>query len=123
MLEMFRSTATHDIALGADALRYVMTHGHTISVPDQALRFAEKVAILSVQRREDESPTVLAAVNIALDLIASTLRRREQLDREGSRNSLPPVTPAQDLPGGHPVRTIRPVPSMPPAGAAAVMTF
>ena len=80
----FESTADSGLELGADALLFVMAHGHTISVPTQALMFAEKVGVISIARRETPD-AVLSGVNRALDLIAASLRTRDRLDRETPR--------------------------------------
>lgn len=42
MLIPFVTHADDPIAIGADALLYVMAHDHTITIPTTALQFAEK---------------------------------------------------------------------------------
>ena len=116
----FQSSAGSGLELGADALLYVMAHGHTISVPTQALLFAEKVGVISIARR-DTPVLVLADVNRALDLIAASLRTRERLDREPD-NGAPTCAPAPaDNPtGGLRSKLVPPAPSTPPNDGAAV---
>jgi hypothetical protein len=116
----FHSGAESGLELGAEALLYVMAHGHTISVPTQALLFAEKVGVISIARRDTPVP-VLADVNRALDLIAASLRTRERLDREAKDGS-PTCGPASaDNPaGGLRSKLEPPTPRTPPNDGAAV---
>lgn len=79
----FHSDAIGGLEYGADALLFVMAYGHTISVPDHALMFAEKVAIVSIARRDTPEP-VLRDVNRAIDIIAASLRDRTKIDAEAS---------------------------------------
>ncbi len=113
--------AANEWALGSLALLYVMAYDHTVSVPDQALRFAEKVGVLSIARRETPDP-VLRDVNRALDLIAVSLRQRDRLDRDRATalaalaDPEPPPPPPS---GGYRVRRPIPITPQPPAGATA----
>lgn len=77
------ANAVDGLRLGADALLYVMQHGHTISVSDRALLFAQKVGVLAIARRDTAAP-VLLDVNRALDAIGASLRRRDRLDKESA---------------------------------------
>jgi len=116
----FHSDAESGLELGADALLYVMAHGHTISVPTQALLFAEKVGVISIARRDTPVP-VLADVNRALDLIAASLRTRERIDREAKDGaSTCAVAPADKTAGGLRSKLVPPAPSTPPNDGAAV---
>ena len=115
----FSSDAVSGLERGADALLYVMTHGHTLTVPTDALLFAEKVVVISIARHEGESPVVIADVNRAIDLIAATLRIRARLDAEPAGARTPSREPAE-VAGGHAVKRIAPVPTRPPGGATAV---
>lgn len=109
MLQPFESTADSGLELGADALLFVMAHGHTISVPTAALLFAEKVGVISISPR-DTAPVVLRDVNRALDLIAATLRTRDRLDREPTAPCTTPiVAPDDDQDGGQRV-PLKPTP-------------
>ena len=117
----FESQSTDALVIGADALLYVMAHGHTISVPTQALRLAEKVAVISIARRDTPQP-VLRDVNRAIDLIAASIRTRERLDLAPAALTTPPAAPmtAPDsgLDGGYRV-PLQPAPrSRPPASVA-----
>jgi hypothetical protein len=116
----FETTGTTGLAQGADALRYVMTHGHALTVPTDVLHFAEKVGVLSIARREDESATVIAEVNRALDVIAVTLRARAHLDAEAATVVNQQSADSTDVAGGHAVRLIPPTPTRPPAGSAVM---
>lgn len=116
----FETTAVDTLALGSDALLYVMAHRHAISVPTSALYFAEKVGVVGIARR-DINPLVLADVNRALDLIAKTLRTREMLDREPL--PLPPVSPMA-RPNEGPMATLERQPfARPPAGQKVTVEF
>jgi hypothetical protein len=119
MILPFTTTATSELGRGADALRYIMAHGHAVTVPTDVLHFAEKVGVLSIARREGESPAVVAEVNRALDVIATTLRIRARLDADGGTESIT-RSERSDAAGGHAVRLVPPAPTRPPAGAAVV---
>src|SRR5947209_108383 len=112
----FESAGMDNLERGTDGLLYVMAHGHAATVPTDVLMFAEKVGVISIARRKDEVPAVLADVNRALDIIAATLRARAKLDAE-------PILPGQttdapDVNGGQHARLVPPVPTRPPAGIA-----
>ena len=116
----FETQGTDNLERGADALLYVMAHGHAVTVPTTVLLFAEKVGVLGIARR-DVAPAVLADVNRALDVIASTLRARARLDREPAATvaaARPPAAP--DAHGGQRAKLVPPKPTQPPAAAAAV---
>lgn len=124
-LVMFTSGADNDIALGADALRYVMAHGHTISIPDHALRFAEKVAIISIRARDTAAP-VLANVNRALDEIANSIRRRERIDQDANQyeNCASACSADQQKPNEGPMAPLQPTPIVrPPSGQKVEIKF
>jgi hypothetical protein len=122
MLQPFHTAADSGMELGADALLYVMAHGHTISVPDRALYFAQRVGVIGIARRDTPEP-VVRDVNRALDLIAASLRTRERLDRESSETAsatpqTPIAPPADGNDGGYRVRRQpTPRPYSPIAGA------
>jgi hypothetical protein len=78
---VFETQAKDPLDIGADALLFVMAHGHALDVPTTALHFAEKAAMLSIARR-DTPEAVLVDVNRAVDTIANTLRIRAKLDAE-----------------------------------------
>jgi hypothetical protein len=120
MIVPFTTTATSGLGRGADALRYVMVHRHAVTVPTDVLHFAEKVGIRSIARREDESATVVDAVNRALDVIAATLRARAHLDAEAATVVNQQSADSADVAGGHAVRLIPPTPTRPPAGSAVM---
>jgi hypothetical protein len=111
---------TDPLDVGADALLYVMAYGHTISVPTAVLHFAEKVAVLSIARRETPEP-VLVDVNRAITRIAASLRTRLALDTGDTRGEAVPAArpPAErpDIDGGRKVKVLPRVPQLPPAGA------
>jgi len=111
---------TDPLDIGADALLYVMAYGHTISVPDTALHFAEKVAVLSIARRDTSEP-VLVDVNRAITRIAASLRTRLALATEDTRGEAVPAARSHvdrpDIDGGYPVKVLPRVPQLPPAGA------
>src|SRR5579859_3246718 len=88
----FVSVALSPLELGADALLYVMDHGHAIGVPTDALYFAEKVAIVSIARRETD-PIILRKVNTAIDVICLALRHRTALDAAAA-TPVPAVEPS-----------------------------
>jgi hypothetical protein len=115
----FESAATTTLERGADALRYVMAHGHAVSVPTDVLHFAEKVGVLSIARREGESAAVVAEVNRALDVIAATLRIRARLDADCATGGSQQSARSADV-GGRTVRLVPPAPTRPPAGSALV---
>lgn len=119
---LFESSATNATAIGSDALRYVMTHGHTISVPTSALYIAGKLAIVAIAPRET-SATVLREVNRAIDIIAATIRTRERAERAERETAAKPAAMAPGTTnggdGGHKVKAYRtPVPRQPSPGAA-----
>lgn len=114
----FATTDPEPVRQGTEALLYVMTHGHTISVPDVALRFAEKVAIMSIAPRDTAAP-VLADVNRALDIIAMSLRHRDRMDREAAKAAAVSVPPKSGTRPGHLVKLLTPQPQFPPTGAMA----
>ena len=57
----FASAALGSLELGADALLYVMAHGHTLSVPTHALRFAEKVGVIISRSGDKDMKDCLSA--------------------------------------------------------------
>jgi len=116
----FETEGTDNLERGADALLYVMAHGHAVTVPTGVLLFAEKVGVLGIARR-DVAPAVLADVNRALDIVAATLRARARLDREPAA-TVAAARPAAgpDADGGQRAKLIPPAPTQPPAAAAAV---
>ena len=89
-IELFTSDAVSPLQLGSDALQYVMRHGHTASIPTDALYFAEKVAIVTIAPRETD-PAVLVSVNRAIDVIAASIRIREQIEAEQGGLALPAI--------------------------------
>ena len=120
MIVPFTTTATSGLGRGADALRFVIAHGHTVTVPTADLHFAEKVGVLSIARREGESAAVVAEVNRALDVIAATVRIRARLDAEDATEPIQVTPLPADVSGGHAVRVVPPAPTQPPAGSALV---
>jgi hypothetical protein len=117
-ITLFESTATTTLERGADALRYVMAHRHAVTVPTADLQFAEKVGVLSIARREDESAPVVAEVNRALDVIAATLRIRARLGVECVTEPIGQSPHQADAGGGHALRVVPPAPTRPPEGSA-----
>jgi hypothetical protein len=103
--------------LATEALLYVMTHDHGISVPTDALQLAEKVAVIGIARR-DTHETTLAVVNRAIDVITATLRSRLKVEAESAKviESVPPKPSERP---GKAVQVKVPLPLIPPSGAAA----
>lgn len=104
---LFTSDASDGLELGADALLYVMAHGHCLSVPTEALYFAEKVAIVSIARKETPA-SILTAVNLAINEIAATIRVRARLDAD-ARTAQPSTTP--ERPNVGPMARLQPAPA------------
>jgi len=120
----FDTTAPCGLARGSVALQYVMTHGHTISVPSDALECAVKVGVISIARR-DTAESVLRCVNQALDVIYASLRTRACLEREcGDALSTPPrmTTDDGDRRGGAKV-PLEPYPRVNPPAAGMLRAF
>lgn len=118
----FHSDAVSGLELGADALLFVMAYGHTISVPDAALMFAEKIAIVSIARRETPAP-VLRDVNRAIDVIAASLRNRARLGRESA--PVPDVNTIEPhKPNNGPMAKLQDAPiARPPSGQKVEINF
>lgn len=112
----FATSADAPLAAGSDALIYVMRHGHTLSVPTALLYFAEKVAIVTIAARETD-PAILASVNRAIDVIASSIRIRERLDRDAAVPAAAPAAAPDDRDGGH-LSRLQPVQPRKPSPAA-----
>jgi hypothetical protein len=123
MFIQFDSHATDTLELGADALLYVMAHGHTISIPTAALYFAEKVAIVAIASRHTPAP-VLRDVNKAIDVIAMSIRQRDRLAREAMPVAPIPVAVTPERPNEGPMARLQDRPTVrPPSGEKVQVNF
>jgi hypothetical protein len=127
--EPFEPSSTGSAGLGAQALAYVLRHGHTISVDVNALHFARGAAVNAMHGRKSDDPVVVN-VSKALDLVDKSLRfaaeeeKREQAEGEQGAQAGELLTGGGggDTPRGNRAEELRPKPKSPigPVPSAAI---